>query len=152
MFNMLTVAVLLPIEVAFGVLYNFSDAVKPQEVEKDNKWEGPLKKIVAPITAEFLIANKDVMKYVAQEKYTCKEIYSTHVDCSPDFNTSEYDSCSCSVHDEFYRLHLRAHERRAQERLDLDRHGYGVRVPEVYQGPHQGLPHQRMGQQGLRRV
>ena len=39
MFNMLTVAVLLPIEVAFGVLYNFSDAVKPQEVEKDNKWE-----------------------------------------------------------------------------------------------------------------
>ena len=39
MFNMLTVAVLLPIEVAFGVLYNFSDAVKPQVVEKDNKWE-----------------------------------------------------------------------------------------------------------------
>ena len=37
-----------------------------------------------------------------QEKYTCKEIYSTHVDCSPVFNTSEYDSCSCSVHDEFY--------------------------------------------------
>jgi len=89
MFNMCTVAVLLPLELLImwidgrgGLLWHFSDAVKPDEVEDGDKWEGPLKKIVSPLTKEFIAANKDVMKYVANGETTCKAIYETHKDCS----------------------------------------------------------------------
>merc|ERR1719230_461842 len=107
---MLTVAVLLPLEVIVswmtggdgGFLYHFSEAVKPDDVKDDEKWVGPLKKIVSPITAEFLMANKNVQKSVAKGEYTCEEIYSTHVECSPSYNASVYDGgCECEVGDEF---------------------------------------------------
>lgn len=58
MFNMCTVAVLLPLELMFGLLENFSESVMPSEVGDGDKWKGPLKKIVSPITAELIIANK----------------------------------------------------------------------------------------------
>jgi len=96
MFNMCTVALLLPLELIImwfggcaksdskcgGLLFYFSDAVKPDKVGDGDKWEGPLKKIVSPLTKEFIIANKDVMKYVAQGKTTCKAIYETHKTCA----------------------------------------------------------------------
>ena len=58
MFNMCTVAVLLPIELIFGLLENFSESVMPSDVGEGDKWKGPLKKIVSPLTAELIIANK----------------------------------------------------------------------------------------------
>ena len=76
MFNMCTVALLLPLELLVmwftsgtesckndkskcgGLLYHFSEAVKPTSVKDDDKWEGPLKKIVSPLTSEFIMINK----------------------------------------------------------------------------------------------
>jgi sodium-dependent phosphate cotransporter len=78
MFNMCTVAVLLPIELITGLLENFSETVMPSDVPDGDKWKGPLKKIVSPLTAELIIANKDIMKNVAKGKATCKEVYATH--------------------------------------------------------------------------
>jgi sodium-dependent phosphate cotransporter len=80
MFNMSTVAVLLPLEIIFGLLENFSEAVAPSEVDEGDKWKGPLKKLVSPLTAEIIIANKDIMKNVAKGKATCEEVYATHVE------------------------------------------------------------------------
>ena len=37
---------------------NFSEAVAPSEVDDGDKWKGPLKKLVSPLTAEIIIANK----------------------------------------------------------------------------------------------
>jgi len=113
MFNMCTVGLLLPIEIIVtwlsggdgGLLYHFSEAVKPNDVKKDEKWVGPLKKIVSPVTAEFLMANKDVMKSVATGKYTCEQIYSTHTKCETPSTVGgvTYDEgCACDVKDEFY--------------------------------------------------
>jgi sodium-dependent phosphate cotransporter len=72
------VAVLLPLEILFSPLQKFSEAVVPSEVEDGDKWKGPLKKIVSPLTAELIIANKDVMKAVAKGSTTCEDIYKTH--------------------------------------------------------------------------
>ena len=49
------------------------------------------------------MANKDVIKQVANQDYTCEEIYSTHKECSPSFNATYYDGgCSCDVGDDYY--------------------------------------------------
>merc|ERR1711939_697580 len=77
---MCTVAVLLPIELIVGLLQNFSEALMPSEVDDGSKWKGPLKKIVSPMTAELIIANKDIMKNVAKGKATCDEVYATHAE------------------------------------------------------------------------
>jgi len=78
MFNFLTVLVMLPIEAATSVLYHFTKAMTPDNVDKADKWEGPLKKIVEPFTKVFIIANKDVTKKIATKvKENCDEFYPT---------------------------------------------------------------------------
>lgn len=66
MFNFLAVGILLPVEAATGFLYYLTEAmVKGAEVTKGEKWAGPLKKIVSPLVARIIVANKDVIKFVA---------------------------------------------------------------------------------------
>mmetsp|Transcript_28970 Transcript_28970/g.52960 ORF Transcript_28970/g.52960 Transcript_28970/m.52960 type:complete len:625 (+) Transcript_28970:168-2042(+) len=76
LFNLLSVAVLFPIELITGYLYAITKAMLPDTVEKGDKWAGPLKKIVSPLASRVLKANKDVIKDVATKKVeSCDSYY-----------------------------------------------------------------------------
>jgi sodium-dependent phosphate cotransporter len=77
MFNFLTVAVLLPVEWITGYLYYLTGAmVKNVNVSDGDKWEGPIKKIVAPLGNKIIIANKNIITDVAKGG-SCAEYYPT---------------------------------------------------------------------------
>jgi sodium-dependent phosphate cotransporter len=68
MFNFMSVAILLPLEVVSGYLYYLTKAmVKGANTEKGDKWEGPVKKLVAPLGDRIIIANKDLIEAVAED-------------------------------------------------------------------------------------
>lgn len=48
LFNLLTVAILFPLEVITGYLYYLTKAMLPESVSDGDDWEGPIKKIVSP--------------------------------------------------------------------------------------------------------
>eukprot|EP00617_Octactis_speculum_P009638 CAMPEP_0185797036 /NCGR_PEP_ID=MMETSP1174-20130828/161401_1 /TAXON_ID=35687 /ORGANISM="Dictyocha speculum, Strain CCMP1381" /LENGTH=650 /DNA_ID=CAMNT_0028492447 /DNA_START=41 /DNA_END=1994 /DNA_ORIENTATION=+ len=77
-FNILSVFVLLPIEIITGVLRHITEALKPDEVDDGDKWEGPLKKLVSPLVSQLIIANKDVMTSISKGETTCDAVYETH--------------------------------------------------------------------------
>jgi sodium-dependent phosphate cotransporter len=59
MFNFTTVAILLSLEVITGYLNAMTSVlVRNISTEKDGKWEGPVKKLVAPLASKVIIANK----------------------------------------------------------------------------------------------
>ena len=70
MFNFLSVGVLFPIEVVTGYLYYLSLAsVGGGDAGRDgqgDKWTGPLKRIVGPLTKTIINANKNVAKDIAK--------------------------------------------------------------------------------------
>jgi len=90
MFNYLSVAVLLPVEVITGFLFYLTRAmVKNANPEKGTKWTGPVKKLVSPFTSLIIKANKDVIKSVAKGG-SCDKFYP--VNCTgPDV---DYASCN----------------------------------------------------------
>jgi len=64
-FNFLTVLVLLPVEAGTGYLDVLTGAmVKNANTEKGENWDGPIKKIVAPLGDKLIIANKKVRSYL----------------------------------------------------------------------------------------
>jgi len=72
MFNFLSVGVLFPIELVTSYLYALSSACVPKTREgQGEKWEGPVKKLVSPLTNLIIKANKDVTKIVAKGKGNC---------------------------------------------------------------------------------
>lgn len=75
MFNLLSVAVLFPIEVITGYLYHLTKAMLPDSVADGDKWEGPIKKIVSPFAARVITANKDVIKDIALGKVESCDAY-----------------------------------------------------------------------------
>lgn len=76
MFNFLSVLILLPVEAATGYLYHLTKAMLPAEVDDGEKWEGPIKKIVAPLGDKIIIANKDVIKEIANgDAEGCGDFY-----------------------------------------------------------------------------
>ena len=62
LFNLLSVGVLFPLELISGYLYHLTSAMLPAQVSDGEKWTGPLKKIVSPLAARVLKANKNVIK------------------------------------------------------------------------------------------
>lgn len=75
-FNLLSVAILFPLELISGYLYYLTKAMLPATVGKGDKWTGPLKKIVSPLAGRVIKANKGVIKDVATEKVeSCAEYY-----------------------------------------------------------------------------
>jgi sodium-dependent phosphate cotransporter len=77
MFNFLAVGVFLPLEIVTHMIQALSEALTSGvEVEDGEAWEGPIKLIVAPLVHEFLSANKDVIKQVAQGESTCDAFYA----------------------------------------------------------------------------
>jgi len=94
MFNFLSVLVLLPLEAASGYLYHLTKAcVKHAEQKDGEKWEGPIKKIVAPLADKIITANKDVIKDVAKGG-TCDSYYP--LSCE-DNNNPTKDTCSVGI-------------------------------------------------------
>jgi len=90
MFNFLTVLVMLPIEAVTGLLYRLTKTMTPDSVEKGNKWEGPLKKIVSPLTKTIIIPNKSVSKDIATKRVeSCDNFYP--VNCTN--GVLDYNSC-----------------------------------------------------------
>lgn len=76
LFNLLSVAVLFPIELITGYLYYLTAAMLPDSVSKGDKWNGPIKKIVSPLANRVLKANKIVITEVATlEVESCDSYY-----------------------------------------------------------------------------
>jgi len=75
-FNLLAVSVLFPLELVSGYLYRLTKAMLPESVSSGDKWEGPVKKIVGPLSNMIIKANKDVIKDVATGKVeSCDQYY-----------------------------------------------------------------------------
>lgn len=74
MFNFMTVAVLLPLEWATGYLRHLTAALtKNAKTSKGEDWEGPIKKIVAPLSDNIIKSNSKLTKAIAQGKGSCDE-------------------------------------------------------------------------------
>mmetsp|Transcript_43069 Transcript_43069/g.77423 ORF Transcript_43069/g.77423 Transcript_43069/m.77423 type:complete len:610 (-) Transcript_43069:233-2062(-) len=75
LFNLLSVAVLFPLELITGYLFRLTSAMLPDSVSKDDKWNGPIKKIVSPLVSRVLKPNKNVIKEVAVGKVESCDAY-----------------------------------------------------------------------------
>jgi len=93
LFNFLTVICLLPIEVITGYLAALTSAmVRNTDTEKGDKWEGPIKKLVSPLSKKIIIANKNVIKGVAGGE-SCDDYYP--INCTDGIET--YDTCDTGL-------------------------------------------------------
>jgi sodium-dependent phosphate cotransporter len=68
LFNLLTTAILFPLELISGYLYYLTKAMLPASVADGDSWDGPIKKIVAPLADRVIKANKDVIKDISTGK------------------------------------------------------------------------------------
>jgi sodium-dependent phosphate cotransporter len=91
MFNFLTVAIFFPVELITGYLNRLTAAcVKNFTAREGEKWVGPIKKFVSPLTKKVIIANKNVIKGVAKGQ-SCSDFYP--IECEdPEFPTKS--TCS----------------------------------------------------------
>jgi len=72
MFNFLAVGVLFPVELITGYLRHLTGAMIPKERDgAGDKWEGPVKKIVSPLSNVIIKANKSVTKDIANNSGDC---------------------------------------------------------------------------------
>jgi sodium-dependent phosphate cotransporter len=94
MFNFLTVGLLLPFEIATGFLNHLTSAmIKNADTKKGEKWEGPVKKLVAPLGKKIIIANKSLIKGIAKGKGSCDLNDGFYpIVCEP--GTPTYKTCS----------------------------------------------------------
>ena len=105
MFNLMSVAVLFPLEVMTGYLNALSGAiVENSDVKDGKKWRSPIKKIVSPVGKRIIISNRRVPKYVAGGHKDCQDFYPNQ--CKD--GTPTYKSCgghfgliACSKRDDF---------------------------------------------------
>lgn len=75
MFNFLTVGVFFPIELITGYLNRITSlCVRNFSAKDGEKWAGPLKYLVSPLTNMVIIANKSVIKGVAKGG-SCEDFY-----------------------------------------------------------------------------
>lgn len=93
-FKILTVVILLPVEVTTGYLYYLTKAMLPDTVGEGEKWEGPVKKIVSPLSKKIIIANKNVIEEISLgEVQSCDEYYP--VTCTG--GVESYDTCKAGL-------------------------------------------------------
>jgi sodium-dependent phosphate cotransporter len=92
MFNFLTVGVLFPLELISGYLYYFTKAMLPKDVSDGDKWEGPIKKIVSPLSTLIIEANKKVTESVAKGG-SCEDFYPVFCNFTDEHPDVSYDSC-----------------------------------------------------------
>ena len=76
LFNLLSVAVLFPLEVISHYLYYLTKAMLPSSVADGDSWSGPIKKIVSPLAGRVIKANSSVIKDIATKKVeSCDDYY-----------------------------------------------------------------------------
>lgn len=91
MFNFLTVAVFFPIELITGYLNRLTAlCVRNFNSRDGEKWVGPIKQWVSPLTKKVIIANKSIIKAVAKGD-SCSDFYPIVCE-DPDFPTKS--TCS----------------------------------------------------------
>jgi sodium-dependent phosphate cotransporter len=91
MFNFLTVGIFFPFELITGYLARLTAAcVKNFSTREGDKWTGPIKKFVGPLTKTVIISNKDVIKDVAKGA-TCEDFYPIVCD---DMDAPTKSTCS----------------------------------------------------------
>ncbi len=74
MFNMMTVAVLFPLEIATGYLRRLTGLMVQHTFTTDGGlWEGPIRKFVAPLGDRIIRANKELLTAVAHGEGSCEE-------------------------------------------------------------------------------
>lgn len=89
MFNFLSVAVLMPIEVVSGFLFHFTEAlIRDFKSQDGEKWQGPVKRLVSPLSKRVIIVNKDVTTNIAKQIATCGTFYPNNgtLSCEDDNN------------------------------------------------------------------
>jgi sodium-dependent phosphate cotransporter len=78
MFNFLAVLILLPLEVITHYLYHLTKAMLPSSTSQGATWDSPIKIITNAITKSIIIANKNVIKEIADKTVqSCDEYYPT---------------------------------------------------------------------------
>ena len=97
LFNLLSVAVLFPLELITGYLFRLTSAILPDSVSEDDKWNGPIKKIVSPLVSRVLKPNKNVIKEVAVGKVESCDAYYP-VNCVD--GIEDYEHCVTLAKDE----------------------------------------------------
>jgi len=91
LFNLLTVAILFPLELITGYLYRLTNAMLPDQVGDGDEWEGPIKMIVAPLADRVIKSNKDIVKDLALGKVeNCDSYYPVY--CLN--GIEDYDNCA----------------------------------------------------------
>merc|ERR1712238_411861 len=76
-------------ELITNYLYHLSKAMLPDSMgEKQDQWDGPLKKVVGPLASKIIIANKDVSKAIAKGTKVCSDYYP--VNCT---GSASYKNC-----------------------------------------------------------
>lgn len=87
----LTVAVFFPLELITGYLNRLTTlCVSNFEAKEGEKWQGPIKKIISPLTKLVIIANKNVIKGVANGE-SCEDYYP--IECEDPENPTK-STCS----------------------------------------------------------
>lgn len=77
-FNLLTVAVLLPFEALTGYLEVVTKLiVDGAETKKGDDWEGPMELYVKPLTRKLIMSNKKAILGVAEDQKECTDYYPT---------------------------------------------------------------------------
>jgi len=94
MFNFLSVAILLPIEVITGYLAAMTGAmVAGANPEKGDKWNGPVKALVSPLANLIIIPNKSLIKKIAAGEGNCELDGGFYpINCTD--GVASYDTCT----------------------------------------------------------
>lgn len=90
----MSVAILLPLEVVSGYLDKLTYAmVKNANTEDGEKWEGPIKALVAPLGEKLIKSNKKIITSIASGEGSCADGGGFYpIECEPGKPT--YDTCS----------------------------------------------------------
>jgi len=93
-FNYSAVCIIFPIELITHYLYYLTKAmVSGVTTEKDDKWEGPIKKLVSPLAKKVIVANKNIIKDIATgDLSNCDEKYVEPIDHCDGLEAS-YTNC-----------------------------------------------------------
>jgi len=89
-FYLLTIAIMLPLEMASKMLYRISAAVTSSYDDAGYRWKGLIEMIVEPLTNKIIIANKGITEAIISKKIgSCEERYPVFCEDS----NETFDSC-----------------------------------------------------------
>jgi solute carrier family 34 (sodium-dependent phosphate cotransporter) len=102
MFNMMTVAVLLPLEAAVGYLEAITKfCVRHANTKGDGEvWGGPIKKYISPLAERVMIGNKKLINAVAKGEGSCDDgggFYPIACEGSPSYENCKAGLIACNT-------------------------------------------------------